>query len=42
MQQISILQRATKDDIDGLKEEMEANLDGLKDQIKCNMDDKVV
>ena len=42
VQQISILQRATKDDIDGLKEEMEAKLGSLKDQIKYNMDDKVV
>ena len=42
MQQILILRRATEDDIDGLKEEMEANLDGLKDQIIVNMDDKLV
>ena len=42
VQQILILRRATEDDIDGLKEEMEANLDGLKDQIKYNKDDKVV
>ena len=42
MQQISILQREIKDDIDGLKEKMEAKLDGLKDQMKSNMDDKVV
>ena len=42
MQQILILWRAAEDDIDGLKEEMEANLDGLKDQTKPNMDDKVV
>ena len=31
VQQISILQRATEDDIDGLKEKMEAKLDSLKD-----------
>ena len=37
-----ILQRATKDDIDGLKAKMEAKLDGWKDQMKANMDDKVV
>ena len=42
MQQISILRRETKDDIDILKAEIEAKLDGLKDQIKSNMDDKVV
>ena len=42
VQQISILQRAIKDDIDGLKAEMNAKLDGLKDQMKANMDDKVV
>ena len=42
MQQISILQRATKDDIEGLKVEMEDNLDGLKDKIIANMDDKLV
>ena len=42
MQQISILRRATEDDIDGLKAEMKANLDGLKDQIIANMDDKLV
>ena len=42
VQQISILRRATEDDIDGLQVEMEAKLDGLKDQIKYNMDDKVV
>ena len=42
VQQILILRRATKDDIDGLKEKMEANLDGLKDQIIANMDDKLV
>ena len=42
MQQNSISQRATKDDIDGLKSNMEANLDGLKDQMKANMDDKVM
>ena len=42
VQQISILWKETKDDIDGLKEEMEAKLAGLKDQIKPNMDDKVV
>ena len=35
---ILILQREIKDDIDGLKEKMEANLDGLKDQIIANMD----
>ena len=40
VQQISILQKATKDDIYGLKEDMEANLDGFKDKMKCNMDDK--
>ena len=28
VQQISILRRATEDDIDGLKEKMEAKLDG--------------
>ena len=38
VQQISISQRATKDDIDGLKEDMEAKVDGLKDDIKANMD----
>ena len=42
MQQITILQREIKDDIDGLKEKMEAKLEGLKDQMKDNMDDKVV
>ena len=42
MQQISILQRAIRYDIDGLKEKMEAKLDDLKDQMKDNMDDKVV
>ena len=42
MQQISILRRVTKDDIDGLKAEMEAKLDCLKDQIIDNMDDKLV
>ena len=42
MQQISILQREIIDEIDGLKEKMEANLDGLKDQMKANMDDEVV
>ena len=42
MQQLSILRRASEDDIDDLKEKMEANLDGLKDQIKSIMDDKVV
>ena len=42
VQQISILQRATEDDIDGLKVEMEDKLDGLKDQIIANMDDKLV
>ena len=42
VQQISILQRETEDDIDGLKEEMEAKLAGFKDQVKSNMDDKVV
>ena len=42
VQQISILRRATEDDIDGLKVEMKVKLDGLKDQIKYNMDDKVV
>ena len=42
LQQISILRRVTKDDIDGLKSEMEAKLDGLKDQIIANMDDKLV
>ena len=39
VQQISILRRATEDDIDGLQEEMEAKLDAFKDQIKYNMDD---
>ena len=38
VQKISILWRATKDDI----AEMEAKLDGLKDQIISNMDDKLV
>ena len=42
VQQISILRRATEDDIDGLQVEMKAKLNGLKDQIKYNMDDKVV
>ena len=42
VQQISILRRATEDDIDDLKEEMEAKLDGCKDQIRANMDDKLV
>ena len=42
MQQISSLEIAIKDDIDGLKEKMEAKLDGFKDQMKYNMDDKVV
>ena len=42
VQQILILRRATKDDIDGLKAEMEAKLDGFKDQIIANMDDKLV
>ena len=42
MQQISILRRATEEDIDGLQVEMKDKLDGLKDQIKYNMDDKVV
>ena len=42
VQQISILRRATEDDIDGLKAEMEARLYGFKDQMKSNMDDKVV
>ena len=42
MQQILILQREIKDDIDGLKEKIKAKLDGLKDQMKANMDDKVV
>ena len=42
VQQVSILRRATEDDIDGLKSEMEAKLDGLKDQIIANMDDKLV
>ena len=42
VQQISILRRATEDEIDGLKAEMEAKLDGLKDQIIANMDDKLV
>ena len=32
VQQISILQRATEDGIDGLKSEMEDKLVGLKDQ----------
>ena len=36
------LTRATKDEIDGLKEEMEANLDGLKDQVIAIMDDKLM
>ena len=42
VQQISILRRATDDEIDGLKEKMEAKLDGLKDQIIANMDDKLM
>ena len=42
VQQISILRRETKDDIDGLQVEMKTKLDGLKDQIKSKMDDKVV
>ena len=42
MQEISILQREIKDDIDGLKEKMEDKLEGLKDQMKANMDDKIV
>ena len=42
MQQISILQRAIKDDIDHLKVEIKATLDGLRDQMKNNMDDKLV
>ena len=42
VQQISIVQRAVKDDIDGLKAKMEAQLDGLKDKMKANIDDKVV
>ena len=42
VQQILILQRAIKDDIDGLKEKMEAKLDGLKDQMKYYMDNEVV
>ena len=42
MQQISILRRATEDDIDGLKAELEAMLDGFRDQIIANMDDKLV
>ena len=42
VQQISILQRAIKYDIDGLKEEVEAKLDSFKYQMKANMDDKVV
>ena len=42
VQQISILRRETKDDIDGLKAEMEAKLDGFKDQIIANMDGNLV
>ena len=42
VQQISISQRATKDDIDGLKEEMQAKVDGLKDEMKANMDDQAL
>ena len=42
VQQISILRRATEDEIDGLKAEMEAKLDGLKDKITANMDDKLL
>ena len=42
VQQILILWRATEDDIDGLKAEMEAKLDGLKDQTTSNMDDKLM
>ena len=37
VKQISISQRVTKDDIDGLKEDMEATVDGLKDEMKANM-----
>ena len=42
VQQILILRREIEDDIDGLKEKMEAKLYGFKDQMKSNMDDKVV
>ena len=42
MQQISILQREIKYDIDGLKEKMKAKLVSLKDQMKYNMDNEVV
>ena len=42
VQQISILQRATEDDIDGSKEEMEAKLDSFTDKIIANMDVKLV
>ena len=42
MQQILISQRSTKDDIDGLKVDMEAKVDGLKDEMKDNMDDQAV
>ena len=42
VQQILILRRATEDDMDGLKVEMEAKLDGLKDKIIANMDYKLV
>ena len=42
VKQISILQRAIKDDIDGLKEHMEAKVDGLKEKMKANMDDQAM
>ena len=42
VQQISILQREIKDDIDGLKAKIEAKLDGFKDQMKDNMDYSVL
>ena len=42
VQQISILQREIKEDIDGLEEKMKDKLENFKDQIKANIDDKVV
>ena len=41
VQKISILQREIKDDIDGLKAQMEAKMDDLKDQMKANMDYRI-
>ena len=42
VQQILISQRATKDDLDGLKVDIEANVDVLKDEMKANIDDQEV